>query len=398
MTLRIVRLYLSLSFCAAFSQGLTMAIYVLYLREHHLDYFETNLMNVAFFLTLFVLEIPTGAFADVFGRKASFVAASIFWALGHLTYGLSTGKFGFIFAEFLGAIGATLASGAFQAWLVDRLHHYGYTGSIRGFLFREQLYDALAAISGALIGAWLAAGDSTLPWLVSSACFLLTALISLLLMREEYFTRGALSVANGLKSIRSTMVEAIRFGRENENMRFLLVIGTAQFFAVQAPNMQWQPLFSDLGVGQIGMGVIMAGIQIVLLLGALIGPWFVLKARHERAALLTSQIAIGITIALTPAVGVLGSALFFFGLSELARGLFRPIKDAYLNDQITDRTQRATLLSFESMSHHGGGMLGLLVSGLVAEQFGVFAAWSLSGAVLVASAVLLLRAHRRSAT
>jgi len=77
------------------------------LLSRGLNLFQINLVNVAFYTTLFVFGIPTGAFADIFGRKTSVVLAGIFNALGTLVYYLATGFLGFAAAEILLAIGST---------------------------------------------------------------------------------------------------------------------------------------------------------------------------------------------------------------------------------------------------------------------------------------------------
>ena len=78
MKTKIIRQYYVLS-CLFSAGGLSVisAIYVTYLIKNGLDLFQVNLVNAIFFFTLFVCEIPTGAFADLFGRKKSFVIACV---------------------------------------------------------------------------------------------------------------------------------------------------------------------------------------------------------------------------------------------------------------------------------------------------------------------------------
>lgn len=83
-----------------------------------------------------------------------------------------------------------------------------------------------------------------------------------------------------------------------------------------------------------------------------------------------------------------------FGISftEIARGVFRPLKDVYLNDNIPSK-ERATLISFEATSHHIGGAGGLLVSGFLAEKLSIPVTWTFSGALLAGSGIWLWRNH-----
>ncbi|MBP9761937.1 hypothetical protein KBD11_02595, partial [Candidatus Saccharibacteria bacterium] len=86
---KVLREYYVLATIRTASIGLTAAMYVNFLRAHDLSFFEINLVNSTFFVTLFLCEIPTGAFADVYGRKASYVVACILTTIGMAVYGCS---------------------------------------------------------------------------------------------------------------------------------------------------------------------------------------------------------------------------------------------------------------------------------------------------------------------
>ncbi len=56
--------------------ALHSTVYTLYLISKGLNLFEVNLVNVVFYVTLSLFEIPTGAYADIFGRKSSLVLSA----------------------------------------------------------------------------------------------------------------------------------------------------------------------------------------------------------------------------------------------------------------------------------------------------------------------------------
>src|SRR3989344_3967159 len=115
-----IRHYLLLKSVSAFSISFIAAVYVTFLISKGLNLFEVNLVNFVFFTTLFICEISTGAFADVFGRKLSFLLSCSLFAVGMFVYGLADSFWGFAAAEAISALGNTFSSGAFQAWLIDR--------------------------------------------------------------------------------------------------------------------------------------------------------------------------------------------------------------------------------------------------------------------------------------
>ena len=97
----------------------------MFLEYHGQDIFWRNIVNAIFFVTLFICEIPTGAFADIFGRKASYVLSWFILALSMFIYAASSSFAGFIVAEIVAAIGRTFSNGAFDAWLKDKLDYHG---------------------------------------------------------------------------------------------------------------------------------------------------------------------------------------------------------------------------------------------------------------------------------
>ena len=124
-----VRSYLVLSALFQLGAPMVMATYVTFLQSHGLNLFQVNMVNLVFWSVMFVTDIPTGAFADTFGRRLSFCLACCLYGVGMFTY--AAGKtFGeFAIAEAIVAIGATFANGAFQGWLRNRLGHQGYRGA-----------------------------------------------------------------------------------------------------------------------------------------------------------------------------------------------------------------------------------------------------------------------------
>jgi sugar phosphate permease len=101
-----------------------------------------------------------------------------------------------------------------------------------------------------------------------------------------------------------------------------------------------------------------------------------------------------VTLAVAGFMSILPTALVFFLLHEVLRGVFGPIKDAYLHDNIPSEV-RATVVSFESLAHHVGGAIGLMVTGFVAKQYGIPAAWLLSGIALAGGSLLVARNTRQ---
>lgn len=380
-----IRQYYLLSFLAsAVGMQIISAVYVTFLMKNGLNLFQVNLVNAVFFTTLFICEIPTGAFADIFGRKSSYVVSTTLVSLSMFVYGSSHTFVGFLCAEVIAAIGMTFRTGAFQAWLVDSLKHHGYEGAFNKIFGRASLYNQIGGGIGAIIGAYLAAETPALPWFVGSAGMALVTVLAYTTMREEYFVRGIFSWRMGLKSMRETAASSIRYGSQDKAVRFILVITFVQIYAVQALNMYWQPFFREQGVRDEHLGFVFTGIMFFIALGAFIASRINAEGK-ERRIIVWSMAYVGMAVALASVSAVLPLALILFMLHESGRGFWAPMADSYLNQRIPSH-ERATITSFCGMAPHIGGAIGLVISGLIAHLFGITVAWIVAGVVLIVGA------------
>jgi sugar phosphate permease len=148
--------------------------------------------------------------------------------------------------------------------------------------------------------------------------------------------------------------------------------------------MYWQPFFRKLGVQDEHLGFVFTGMMTLLALGAFIASRMNAENK-ERKMILISMIFVSATVILASISSVLPLALILFFLHETGRGFWSPMVDSYLHQRIPSH-QRATITSFCSMAPHIGGALGLIISGLIAQLFGITVAWIVAGVVLVIGA------------
>src|SRR5215469_10051017 len=73
-------------FTAASNLRFTAAVWLIYLAAHGYSPLAIGLFEMLFHLTKFVAEVPTGAFADLVGRRASLIAACIVGAVAELLF------------------------------------------------------------------------------------------------------------------------------------------------------------------------------------------------------------------------------------------------------------------------------------------------------------------------
>jgi MFS family permease len=380
------RVYLLLVAGIALSQSVTFGTYVLFLQHVGLSPLQINLVNVAFYSSRVLLEVPTGAIADTFGRKASLVVAMLLYGAGLLVYWCATDMAWCVAAELVLAAGSTCASGSFEAWAVDEMHALDLHDEVTPMLAREHLVRSISLCVGAPVGGILAtAWTPATPWLVAGIGSFAVAGAALLLMRE---TRVAVRTERVHRVLWNTTCESVRYALSPGRVRSLLLVGGLVIFGTMAPNMQWAQLFGPSVGGTLGAGFFFTGLVLCVALGALVTPHLVRWLGKERG-LGTVLLASGVGLCLTVAFEFPFS-LAPFVLYELANGAVKPLRSGLLNEAIESR-DRATVLSCETMVAQLGGALGLVCTGAAAQYLGFQYAWALGGLALILAAVFTRR-------
>ncbi|PKM89409.1 hypothetical protein CVU83_00105 [Candidatus Falkowbacteria bacterium HGW-Falkowbacteria-2] len=388
MKTTIVRTYTLMAFLLRFAPAFFFATYQLFLTEHGMSIFQISLINGAYMLSVFILEVPTGAFADSFGRKQSIVWGCIILGLSFLIYFTSDSFGGFIIAEIVGALGSTLISGALDAWAVDSLAAANIDTPLEALFKREEGYKQAGVISGSLIGSFIGSVNLSLPWLISGALMLASAICAHRLMietrqRESVFK---FSLAPLLHTARDSWISS----RSNPAFLRLAGVGAILMMSVQSLNMQWPLLFrTGFNLPVWSLGVIFAGIATTTALGARFAPLTARKTRHGGQGLAIAFFIIGITMILSGQASFVAPALTYFLLHEFGRGLFGPLKKAMINRRI-DGQNRATMLSLDAMALSAGAFVGLIGGGWLGTH-SIALAWSGSGILLLAVVPLLYR-------
>lgn len=388
MAKKTVSIYLGILFCFNFSMSFFFATYVLFMTEAGLSLMQVSLVNAAYMLTCFSMEIPTGSIADNYGRKLSFVISCLLLSLSFMMYYLSSTFLLFIFAEVIAGIANTFSSGAFDAWMVDSVKHHDKKYDTAPVFEKKVWVKSTAIFFGVVVGAYFAKADLALPWLMSCVGMLLVAVMAAVLMREEYFDFSK-PKKKGWRSLVRTVRDSVKYGVKNRAVFYIAIVGIVFSFACMAPNMFWQIRFRDLGVDVSNMGYIHSGTVIFIALGTVLARFARLFFKKEKYALMFSLAVFSIGMFMASLFQFLPLVFCGFYIHELARGVYGPLSDYYVHNKIPSE-KRATIVSFVSMMAMIGSFAGLLTTGWIAENVSVSMAWLTAALVIVLSLPLLL--------
>ena len=99
----------------------SIPVIVLFWQNNGLTLTEVMILQSIFAVIVAALEIPTGYFADIYGRKPTLVLSGISIFIAILAYSLGHNFAQFLIAEVFFALGVSLASGTSSAFIYDTL-------------------------------------------------------------------------------------------------------------------------------------------------------------------------------------------------------------------------------------------------------------------------------------
>jgi MFS family permease len=276
-------------------------------------------------------------------------------------------------------LGFTFFSGAMEAWLVDALHHTGYTGELDAVFGRGQAVGGAAMLIGSVLGGVLAqATNLGVPFVVRAALLLATFALAFFLMQDIGFTpeRGK----RPGPEVRRIFRESLRYGLGQPPVRWMMLtspfvggVGIYVFYAMQPYLLE---LYGDEGAYGI------AGLAAALVAGAnIIGGFLAPRLRHafrrRTSMILTTTAISAAALALVPVTDSFALVVVLLAVWSLAAAAELPVRQAYLNALIPSR-QRATVLSFDSLLSNTGGVVLQPGLGRVADVWGYPATFAIS--------------------
>ena len=389
-----IKIYVLLNAIRVFGVALFAATNIIFLLERGLNLYEVNLVAFAAIIVTLCFEIPTGAIADVYGRKISFVYSCFIVSFGLILYTTSSSLFIFAIASSIVAIGYTLESGAFTAWLVDSLEYHSCSASLQNVLIKDMQVRAVTGILGIICGAFIADINIAIPWILASIITAITGILAIFLMKEKYFKQQTLSFSKNISKVKWTIKASIHCIKKSNVVKFLFLLGIIQAFSVQSSANHWQPYFSQLFESDITLGYLRSGMLIATIFGATLSSHMFKKKTNKNKILILLQIIIGLGIFLSGSIVYLPIIIIVFLLISFTAGMFEIIRTVYINENIPSQ-ERATILSFMSMAYSLGAGAGLIFSGYIAEQSSISFTWIITGLILIFFTLLFLKKDNR---
>lgn len=388
---RLPNIRLFVIFRVVFNTRLYYPVFTILFLDFGLSLEQFALLNAVWALTIVVAEVPSGALADLLGRKRLLVATSLLMVLemallGFMPLGHPTLMFWVFFANrVISGLAEALASGTDEALAYDTLVEHGLTDCWPHVLERQMRAQNVGYMVGMTLGALVYDASAlnrifawlSLPPLITAQMSMrfpifltlglgLVAVLTTLRMREPLpepkkgrrarqrqspraFTRQI--VGAGKWIYRTPMALAIiLLAMTFDHVLRLVATLTSQYYRL-------------IGLPEASFGLLGSAVAVIGLFVPRLARLMAQSCSYASTALIVAGIglaALGATALFLPYFGVLPIFLVFVGLM-----LTSFFTSHYLN-AITASSQRATVLSFKGLAFNAAfGVVGLAFSGLI---------------------------------
>ncbi|WP_019137240.1 MFS transporter [Cellulomonas massiliensis] len=401
---RLRRVFLVLTALRWLPVGLTVPVTLLLPLGRGLSLADVGVAIAMQGLLVLALELPTGALADTLGRRRVLLAAA---AVGVVATGVILAAHtlaAFAVGWALQGVFRALDSGPLEAWFVDAALEHGPQARVDRGLSAQGVVLGVALGGGALAGgalvAWHPVADRdalALPVAVALALQVVSLVAIACLMHEPRRTAaGVRGVARAVRSAPGAVRGGLGLLRRDHVLLCLVAVELSWGFGIVAfetlTPVRVADLLADDARAAAVVGPATAAAWLVSAGGAALLPWCSRRWGVARCAMalrvLQGATVVGIGLA-TGLVGVLAAYLACYAV----HGASSPAHMTLLHARATG-SERATVLSLNSMVGQPAAALGSVVLTALAGARSLPLAFVVAGAVLASAAPLYLPARR----
>jgi MFS family permease len=343
-----------------------------------LNYTQIFILESWFMAWIFILEIPTGAVADYFGRRVSIALSCFMNALAAVVYVSFPNFYVYLLGEFLWAIGVAFMSGAENAMIFDSLKEVKQTKKSKRVFARYGYIASIAFIIASPLGSFIAGiTDLRVPMLLTAIPMVLAGIVSLTLKEPPYKS----------KKERTRYINLIRKGfkliKTNKALQILTLDASLSFFIFYFILWFYQPMAMKAGLAIVYLGFVSSGMNIYGI-GLSEKIETVEKIFGKKRFLVLSFLFTGILFiigALTNYLPLMVVIIFLIWGFRMAR---QAVQQHYIN-QYVPSNNRATVLSTISMI---GRILVVIGNPIV----GYLTDWSFNNTLIILGGIGILSA------
>jgi len=361
---------------ALMSLGFFTPIFVVFLQANSITLANVMILESIYSLVMAICLIPSGALADLIGRKPVIELGVVASVMAIVLFGIGTDFVSFAAAEVLWGIGNALFFGVESAFIYDTLKAMRKEKEAKQVFANAYFYMLLFVVLGSAAGGFLAGMDYRLTFFLTALAGVGALFSALLFVEPIVYERKKLGVMRYVTQIKGAVAEMMK------NSVMLVILASALFGGIGTVNF-WlsQPYFAAAGIPIILFGIAFA---LIYLAGALASKFLCRLTTGWTAekVVLYGGIALGISSLLKSFVYDPVLSVCVALLAPMIMGLLSPTFQALVHKSISS-SRRATIYSINTL-------LTSLSFVALGPVFGALADSSLPLSFLLLSAVAVI--------
>lgn len=366
--------------------SVTATTYVPGLLERGFTLAQVAAVNVFFWVTISLMELPTGLLADGKSRAWSVRIGALCCALGAGCYATADSFWTAAMSESIIGVGFAFLSGAQQAWLADALAKRGESDGLRRAYGTAAAVRSVTAIVAGTAGALVGTVDLRLGWVLGAGCHFAAAVVAFRCMN------GVDGEPEQRMTERQAFAASLVATRRSPGLLWALALAAA-FGLVLPFNHYWTPFFRER-TGQAALGVVYALFHLAIAAGGMAVRRGGFLAGADRRGVAFALLATGVGLAVAGVLPGIVLPLIAVFVHEFGRGMYEPLMDAYVQKRV-ESGYRATYASFQSLVARAGyglilGVIVLALQDSPATGAVIGATWLAAGLLLAAIAAFAL--------
>ncbi len=300
--LRNVRLYVWYKVCSGFFAW--MPTFFLFFSEQ-LGLKEVLLLESIYYMAVVSIEVPSGYFSDVIGRKTTLIISSVFLVLACLFFSFGSSFLMLAIAQICFAGFMSFQSGTNTVFHYESLQAAGLAEEYGDREARIGKLTMMSAAVAALLGGFLGSYNLRWPFIATLFTASTALLIAIQFKEPEKESDGALEADNFLQQLKMTMAYL-----KQPSIAWLFGFFVLLYALVHVPYEFYQPylkLLENRGDLPLGKAPILAGLMVAIT--SFIGAFVSGKSMELKNALGLKNLSIAALLSMLALIGIMGSAL-----------------------------------------------------------------------------------------
>lgn len=345
------------------------------MRLGKMELSDIYIMEGIVLIGFMVLEIPSGALADLIGRKKTIVVGALFQLASKIWFACITSPIDVWCANILWMIGASLTSGADSALLYDSLKEDGRESEYRKIEGRAMGNWLFLVAVGSLAAGFLAEYSLRLPAILSIPGVLFSSVLPFF-FREPPATKKY-TPREQIHIMKTSSLFVLR------HKKVMWILGFTTMIAVVSKIwfFSYNPYFEIVALDLKYYGIVFFVLNMVAWYFSRYADFFS-KKMSEKTIMKLMVFLVGVPILFMGSVISVFSVGMVF-LQNVVRGFTKPFFGEFLNRHL-DSENRATVLSIQSAVSGLAQFVLLGAFGLLLTVYGLpFCLQLLGGTALI---------------